>query len=251
MISFQESNNINQSNNINYRHISSCINSLLSQRLPTQCQGFMDSGPGKGVVQTLSIALTYGGSRSDMLCTGKTCQCGENSETKSNCSVKDLWIEPLVVSYWLLLQYQISLTGVIPKWNCKLHTGRAVPRRSRGAHNKIGKLGQKLEHDLGDEWFMLSNISTPKESALKWYGCSDTLFTGERYDHSWVALSWRSRENGVVQNSGWQCHAPALSARGMSLHMTFDQSLSVCCKTSKYAVPGADPIHNGDSIGTS
>jgi endonuclease/exonuclease/phosphatase family metal-dependent hydrolase len=72
----------------------------------------------------------------------------------------DLWVDPLVVSYLNIgfQKLERSLSEIIQLLLC--HRPDVLFLGDLGvSRNKIGRLKQRLENGLGDEWFMLTDIS--------------------------------------------------------------------------------------------
>ena len=82
------------------------------------------------------------------------------SEQQAVGSDRDLWVDPLVVSYLNIGFHKLerSLSEIVQLILCDrpdvLFLGDLGVAR-----NKIGRLKQRMESSLGDEWFMLTDIS--------------------------------------------------------------------------------------------
>jgi hypothetical protein len=75
-------------------------------------------------------------------------------------SDRDLWVDPLVVSYLNIGFHKLerSLSEIVQLILC--HRPDVLFLGGMGvARNKIGRLKQRMESGLGDEWFMLTDIS--------------------------------------------------------------------------------------------
>ena len=82
---------------------------------------------------------------------------------QGDCPAPDLWVNPFVVSYLNIgfRRLKQSLNGVAQ--SILHHRPDVLFLGDLGvARNKVGKLKQMLERDLGDEWFMLTDISAPQ-----------------------------------------------------------------------------------------
>ena len=78
-------------------------------------------------------------------------------------SDRDLWVDPLVVSYLNIgfQKLERSVSEITQLILC--HRPDVLFLGDLGvARNKVGRLKQRMESGLGDEWFMLTDISTHK-----------------------------------------------------------------------------------------
>ena len=105
-------------------------------------------------------------------------------------------------------------------------------------HNKIGRLKQRMESSLGDEWFMLTDIS-PYNKRGGPVGRGRTLLTCKACQNPRPALPGRRRYGNVVASSDWEDLSTATLSRGLSAYLAVGWCLSTRCCGIQCSIPCA------------
>lgn len=135
---------------------------------PTQASAFSPHSPGGNPQWSIEPDRTWyecpAFSRPavglELLAAARAGLVGGAPEQKAGGSDRDLWVDPLVVSYLNIgfQKLERSLSEIVQLVLC--HRPDVLFLADLGAaRNKIGRLKQRMESCLGEEWFMLTDIS--------------------------------------------------------------------------------------------